>query len=192
MAVPPLSSAPASPEDKSALRARMRRVRAAFVDGGRPPLVAPPPFIELLRPGMTVAGYVAIGGEADPLPLLEAATARGCRTALPHVTTMDAPMRFLAWRPGDPLERGPFALLQPRADAIELAPDIVLTPLVAFDGALNRLGQGAGFYDRAFAKLADALRIGVAWSIQQIDHVPTDPWDAPLDAIITERSWITR
>jgi 5-formyltetrahydrofolate cyclo-ligase len=81
--------------------------------------------------------------------------------------------------------------LQPLLSAEACAPDLILTPLVGFDRALNRLGQGAGYYDRAFAARPDSLRIGIAWSIQECDGLMTDPWDMPLDAVLTEKEWIT-
>ena len=100
-------------------------------------------------------------------------------------------MRFLAWATGDDLVPGPFGLFQPHHEAPDLAPDIILTPLLAFDSKLDRLGQGAGYYDRAFAQFPHALRIGVAWNVQCVDALPVDPWDMPLDAVITESGWIT-
>ena len=174
-------------EDKAVLRAHMRRLRMTH-DG---PALAVPTVLRtrLARPGI-IASYLPIGGEVDPAPIVETALALGWRIALPHVTTRAAPMRFLGWAPSDPLVAGPFGLRQPAFDAPELVPDLILTPLVAFDHALNRLGQGAGYYDRAFAALPDALRIGVAWSVQQVPKVPVDAWDIALHAIVTEREWI--
>lgn len=137
-----------------------------------------------------VSGYVSDGEEVDSIPILFAAIDRGLHVALPHVATKDAPMRFLRWTPGDPLVPGAFGLLQPRSDAEELAPDLVLAPLVGFDRTLARIGQGAGFYDRAFARLPQARRIGLAWSIQEVEALPTDPWDVPLHGVATEREWI--
>jgi 5-formyltetrahydrofolate cyclo-ligase len=176
--------------DKSGLRAMMRAGRDEFV-ARNAAIVAPlPPLIDLFRPDLVVAAYIAIGSEADPRELIEAALARGCEIVLPHVTSRNAPMRFLAWRPGDPLQAGVFGLSQPAADAHERAPDIILTALLAFDGVLNRLGQGAGHYDRAFAALPQAFRIGVGWSMQQVESIPVESWDVPLHAVITERDWI--
>ena len=130
-------------------------------------------------------------GEADPSALARAAVAAGCAIALPHVTTRDLPMRFLAWDAEADLIPGPFGLHHPPHDAPALAPDIVLTPLIAFDAALNRLGQGAGYYDRAFAAFPDAWRIGIAWSVQRVDALYVEPWDMPLHAVATEQDWIT-
>lgn len=173
--------------EKAALRARMRAARASFQGA---PLPLPARFETLLaRPGV-IASYLPVRGEADPGTITDAARARGWRIALPHVCTRDAPMRFLAWKPGDPLLPGPMGLRQPPADAPPLIPDLILTPLVAFDAAGNRLGQGAGYYDRAFAALPAARRIGIAWSFQQIPAVPVDAWDVPLHGIVTEQGWI--
>ena len=153
--------------------------------------VAPSPLKSLFTAGRTVAAYVALGSEADPFALLRAAHDAGCRTALPHVTSKASPMQFLSWSPGEPLETGPFGLIQPLASNAAVAPDIVLAPLVAFDNRLARLGQGAGHYDRALSILSGVTVVGVAWSVQKTDFVPTDPWDIPLDYILTEKEWMT-
>ncbi len=137
-----------------------------------------------------VSGYVSDGAEVDPTPILFAAIDRGLTVALPHVAGREAPMRFLRWEPGDVLIPGAFGLLQPGSDAEEVDPDLILTPLVGFDRSLARIGQGAGFYDRVFARLPDARRIGLAWSVQEIETLPTDPWDVPMHGIATEREWI--
>lgn len=178
--------------DKTALRARIRKTRNAFVAGHPPPIAPPPAFLARLDHGLTLASYVPVGSEADPSLLARAAVDQGCAIALPHVTTRAEPMRFLAWDTEASLVAGPFNLQQPVHDAAALVPDIILTPLLAFDAKLNRLGQGAGHYDRAFAAFPDAWRIGVAWSVQQVDALPTDPWDLPLHAIVTELDWMTR
>ena len=178
--------------DKRALRARIRAARDAFF-AGRPPAIVPPPeLLALLTPGLTVTSYVPIGSEADPAPLARAAVEAGCRIALPHVTIRTEPMRFLAWDTEAALQAGPYGLSQPASHVSALVPDIILTPLLAFDAKLDRLGQGAGYYDRAFAEFPHARRIGVAWSVQQVDSLPTDPWDMPLHAIITETGWSER
>lgn len=185
-------------EDKPSLRRKFRATRDLFVAeaGSGEKAIAfshlPSPLAGLCTAGRVVAGYVAIGSEADPARLIEGAAALGCITALPHVTGKVAPMRFLQWTVGDPLEKGPFGLSQPCGDAPEIRPDIVLVPLVAFDTRLMRLGQGAGHYDRALSMLDDSAAIGIAWSVQATDILPTEPWDVPLDAVLTERSWISR
>lgn len=177
--------------DKRQIRQAARAARDAFVAAGPRGIAVPGAFAAMLRPGLVVASYVAIGSEADPSPLARAAAAAGCALALPHVVSREAPITFLSWREAATLVTGPFGLRQP-AEGTEVSPDLILTPLVAFDPALNRIGQGAGHYDRAFAALPDAARIGVAWSVQQVAAIAADPWDRPLDAIVTEEGWTTR
>ncbi len=173
---------------KPALRARLRALR----DGaGGEPIVPPPAFIQRLAPGLVVASYFAVGGEADPARFVTAALAAGCRLVLPHVVDRAAALRFLTWPADAALVGGPFGLRQPAGDLPELAPAIILTPLVGFDRRGNRLGQGAAHYDRAFAAHPSAWRVGIAWSVQEVDELRPDPWDMPLHAIATDKEWIT-
>ena len=175
--------------DKRTLRIELRATRDAFAQiAFVPPLK---PFRNRLTPTAIIASYIPVGNEADPAAFVHAARTAGCRLALPHVTDRASPLRFLAWPADAVLVPGPFGLSQPAADLPELAPDIVLTPLVGFDRNGNRLGQGAGHYDRAFAAHPNAWRIGLAWSIQEVDALSPDPWDIPLHAIVTEKEWIT-
>lgn len=176
--------------DKLALRARLRAERDRFASESCVAILAPPGFAERLKPDMTIATYIPLGSEADPAQLAAAAASLGCRLALPHVVDRAAPIRFLGWEFGDPLTDGPYGLRQPDATREEVAPDVILTPLVGFDARLNRLGQGAAHYDRAFARYGDAWRVGVAWSVQQVPAIPNDIWDVPLHAVITEEGMI--
>ena len=177
--------------DKRALRARIRATRDTFVASRPGAIAVDARFLDQLRPGSVVASYTPVGSEADPHPLEAAALARGCRLALPLVVDKPTPLRFLAWDEGAALAAGPFGLANPHPHWEEVAPDVVLTPLLAFDAALNRLGQGAGHYDRAFAEFPKAWRLGVAWSVQRVAALPADPWDVPLHAVVTETGWIT-
>ena len=143
-----------------------------------------------LQPRATVSAYWPIGSEIDTACLLEGLHKAGHRLALPHVTSRTAPLRFLAWSPADPLIEGPFGLHQPMSDTPEVAPDVILAPLLGFDRMLNRIGYGAGHYDRAFAAHPHARRIGLAWKVQQCEAIPVDSWDVPLHAVATEEDWI--
>ena len=174
--------------EKPALRAQLRAARDAFPGAAFPPSLEP--FTCRLAPGTVVASYIPVGNEVRPRALVEAARAAGCRLALPHVVDRVTPLRFLAWPPDATLVPGPLGLYQPMPDAPELNPDIILTPLVGFDRCGNRLGQGAGHYDRAFAVHPDAWRVGLAWSVQEVPALTPDPWDIPLHAIVTELEWI--
>lgn len=111
------------------------------------------------------------------------------RTALPHLTP-EKSMIFREWKLGDPLIRHAMGMEEPKAEATEFIPEIILTPLIAFDGDGYRLGYGGGYYDRTMEALRalekPPLFIGVAFSLQEVEQVPTDANDAPLDGILTE------
>jgi 5-formyltetrahydrofolate cyclo-ligase len=80
-------------------------------------------------------------------------------------------------------------ILEPPADAATLRPDVVLVPLLAFDGSGHRLGYGGGYYDRTLARLrADGplLVVGVAYSAQEVDRLPGTEHDQRVDAVLTE------
>ena len=196
MAVPPPSSNPLAPDPaKIQLREALRVQRAAHVaaigaDGAH---AAAQAAMERILPhiplGATVSLYLALKDELDPDPLVAALHARGHDLALPALFDRSA-MRFLAWAPGDPLERGPMRLRQPLASAPERVPDLIVTPLLGFDRLGHRIGYGAGHYDRAFQRLPGAHRIGLTWAIQETDRIPHDPWDVPLHAIVTEQEFI--
>ncbi len=125
----------------------------------------------------TIGAYCPLPLEISPLPALATAS----NVAFPAFATRHDPFCFLI---GDPVEPGPFNILQPLLSASQVYPDLVLVPLVAADRAGARLGQGKGHYDRVLGDLRrrGALLIGVGWAVQLIDdHIPVDPWDVPLD-----------
>jgi 5-formyltetrahydrofolate cyclo-ligase len=128
-----------------------------------------------------VAGYHPLGSEISPLPAMEEARAVGAIAAFPCFPNPGKPFRFLA---GDPLEPGPFGIMQPARRHPAVDPDLVLVPLIAIDGHGTRLGRGKGHYDRALVRLKKnrARLIGVGWPIQRlVDTIPRDDWDVPLD-----------
>ena len=145
---------------------------------------------ELQRPGF-VAGYWAVRGEVPLHALL--APAPPFTYCLP-VLTPERALKFSPWRFGDDVVPNGFGIPEP-AEAERLEPatmDVVLLPLVAFDRAGNRLGSGAGYYDRSFEFLRERVRpskpllIGVAYGFQEVESLHVQPWDVPLDLIATE------
>lgn len=177
---------------KSHARSDAKAVRQAFVVAMTPAqrcaaaIMLAGRIEEKLGDARVVAAYLPIGSEIDTLPIIDRLARRNIVIALPHVTGRTAPMRFLVWAPGDPLPSGPMGLRQPASDAPEVYPDLILTPLLTFDGRLHRLGYGAGHYDRAFTAQPLARRIGLAWSIQRVAAIADDPWDVPLHGVATE------
>lgn len=173
--------------DKVALRRLGRERRQAFVRGlppeerGRLEHRLAQVLEPLLVKSRVAGGYAPLPSEISPLPALEAAAARGTLLAFPAFADHQSRFRFLA---GEPVEPGPWAILQPALDSPHVYPDLVLLPLVAVDRKGTRLGQGKGHYDRAAAELRGhgALLIGVGWAVQMLDEeIPADSWDLPLD-----------
>ncbi|WP_187336276.1 5-formyltetrahydrofolate cyclo-ligase [Novosphingopyxis iocasae] len=183
--------------DKPSLRRHFREKRRAYCDAMRPAdrarafSVPPSVMTPLLSDQPVVAGYCAIGREADPARLLRAAEARNCPIALPWFADREAPMLFRQWKAGEPLHEAPFGGGQPAPDSPELTPSLLILPLVAFDRSGTRLGHGGGHYDRALEGLPDAVTVGLAWSAQEAAELPRERWDIPLTHILTEREWIT-
>jgi 5-formyltetrahydrofolate cyclo-ligase len=139
-------------------------------------------------PGGPVAGYWPYKSEADPRPLMQALSAYGRTLALPVI---DHPnVIFRRWIEGVDLVDAGFGTLGPDASADEVRPAILLVPLAAFDRRGARIGWGQGHYDRVIARLLSdgepLLTIGIAFSFQEVDGIPAEPHDRPLDLIATE------
>lgn len=178
--------------DKTSLRTLARDRRSAFVATLDPLAhrlafkVLPSPLARRIADARTVALYMALDDEAPAQRLAAFLIAQGKTVALPRVLDRLGSMDFLPWTPDAPLVPGPFRTSHPEPGDGPVTPDVIIAPLVGFDRGMNRLGQGGGYYDRAFARFPDALRIGVAWSVQELDDVPADPWDLPLHMVLTE------
>lgn len=149
----------------------------------------PAPLEALVATHAVTGAYAAWGDEPDILSMLaDKAEAHGI--ALPHHAGRVEMLTFRRWRPADPLAKGPWGTPQPANSSDSATPTLILCPLVGFDRSGGRIGQGGGHYDRWFAAHPDALRIGVGWSVQEIDATPIEPTDMALDAVLTEQEFI--
>ena len=182
-------------QQKQKLREKLRFRRKHFAANleGMAQLAAfralPAPLTELLAEHAIVGAYVAWGDEPDILPMFADLAAAGA-LALPHHAARIDAMGFRRWQTGEALLKGPWSTRQPADDASPAAPDLIFCPLVGFDRQGGRIGQGGGHYDRYFGAHPDALRIGVGWSVQEIDAAPRESTDMALDAILTEQEFI--
>ncbi len=144
--------------------------------------------LPILREASIVSGYRAVRGEIDIDAALILMVESGVTVTVPRV--IGDHLEFLPWQPDLDAASGSFGIQEPIGGVpVPLhRHDVVLAPLVAFDSQGHRLGQGGGYYDRALgATGADRpVVIGVAHSFQQVDLVPIEPWDIPLDAAVTE------
>ncbi|MEM9704905.1 MAG: 5-formyltetrahydrofolate cyclo-ligase [Pseudomonadota bacterium] len=177
---------------KQILRARMKAVRADVALPNAPAQAAAN-FMSSIetRPGACVALYFPVKGELDTWPLAEALFADGLEVALPVVFGRRKPLIFRRYTEGQTLIKGRFGIDTPDETAPEVTPDIVVTPLLAFDREGRRLGYGGGFYDRTLEMLRNnrkTIAVGFAFASQEVDAVPTGPLDQRLDWVVTERA----
>ena len=135
-----------------------------------------------------IGGYYPSNNEIDDLDILDLLKKKNFNVLLP-ITKKDNQMDFYSWSRNDPLRINKFGIPEPVSSKI-FYPDILLVPLVAYDSCLNRLGYGGGYYDRYFQKLEKikkVIKIGLAFSFQEISSIPINQHDKRLDFIITEK-----
>ncbi len=145
-----------------------------------------------------VAGYWPMRSEADPRAVMVELKQRDVAMALPAMTPradgQGREISFRTWSPWEPIVPGGFGTLIPQEDTEAVQPSVLIVPLLAFDAGCRRLGYGKGHYDRAIAGLrrrGPVIAIGIAYAAQQVDRVPTEAHDQPLDAVVTENG-VTR
>ena len=138
-----------------------------------------------------IGGYYPVNFEIDDLELLKKLEKKKFEISLP-VIKKNFQMDFYKWSFSNPLKINKYGIPEPEIKNI-VYPDILLIPLVAFDKNLNRLGYGGGYYDRLIEKLSkkkNIIKIGLAFSIQEIDKVPINVNDQKLDYIVTNKNII--
>ena len=143
--------------------------------------------------GVIVSGFMPLKTEINPLPLMRKFAAAGARLALPAIAGRGKPLTMRAFAFGDELASGQWGIREPKPDAPEVAPDVLLVPLLAFDRTGHRVGYGAGYYDMTIAALRakkPVVAVGIAFAAQEIETVPITPHDARLDLVLTEREVI--
>jgi 5-formyltetrahydrofolate cyclo-ligase len=143
--------------------------------------------------GMIVSGFMPMKSEINPLPLMRKLAEAGARLALPAIAGRGKPLIMRAYAFGDALARGQWDIREPKPDAAEVAPDILLVPLAAFDRIGHRIGYGAGYYDltlRALRAKTPITAMGLAFAAQEISQVPATTRDERLDFVLTEREVI--
>lgn len=151
-------------------------------------------LLEQLRghSGQVISGYMPIRTEIDPLPAMLGMMAHS-RVTVPVIQGDGLPLIFREWTPDAEMIDGPFGAMVP-AEGDFLDPTVLIVPLLAFDREGYRLGYGGGYYDRTLEELrakGPCTAIGFAFAAQEIDCVPREDTDQPMDMIITENGVIT-
>jgi len=170
---------------RDALPAAERQAAAAAIAARAFPVPVPP--------GAIVSAFFPMGSEISPMPLLKRLADKGAKLALPVVAGRGKPLIMRAWKVGDALDTGVWGIRQPKAEAPEVDPDILIVPLLAFDRTGHRIGYGAGYYDMTIVRLRgikSITAIGLAFAAQEIPKVPATERDARLDLVLTEREII--
>lgn len=149
----------------------------------------------------TIAAYLPFDGEVDTRSLISTAIDAGKTVCLPVLVNDGKKMKFTVYTPEQRLVPNDYGIEEPApgnrhyvaADQLEL----VLTPLVAFDHSLNRIGMGAGYYDRCFSFLRQRGNktkprlIGLAYDFQRITEIEAREWDVALSGVATEIAFYT-
>ncbi len=182
--------------DRKALRTELRQRRREILPAGRIAAAQSLASRLLALPFAPatghVAGYWAMDGEIA-LHAWQLGLPAGATYCLP-VLHEDRCLRFAPWRPGEPLKANRYGIPEPDVTSEQLiepsAMSMVVLPLVGFDAGGQRLGMGAGWYDRSFAFRRDMRAspwlVGAAFGIQRVERLASESWDVPLDAICTE------
>ncbi|HEX4872912.1 MAG TPA: 5-formyltetrahydrofolate cyclo-ligase [Nevskiaceae bacterium] len=183
-----------SPPDKSTLRrlARARRLAVPAAERRRAAQAAARAALRLIgRRPCCVALYLESGSELSTAPLRRALWAAGHRVVVPAILPGHR-LRFHALTAASRLRRGAMDIREPcqRRPVPLSAIEVLILPLLAVDAAGTRLGAGGGYYDRLLARCRGRrrpLRVGYAYAVQQLPTIPREPWDVPLQALVTER-----
>lgn len=178
-------------EAKAALRNRARAARASLDHGERADaaVAAARNFFNAiaLQAGDVVAAYWRIRDELDCQPILVKLMDSNQKVVLPVVMGPEEPLDLRVWEQGASLYESGFGTLAPSELAPRAEPDIVIMPLLGFDNRGTRLGYGGGYYDRTLACMSKKpLLVGLAFAAQELDRIPREPHDVPLDVIVTE------
>lgn len=141
----------------------------------------------------SVAIFWPVGTEPDTLLMAQALTYHEIIVALPCAGAMGEPLTFRGWKQGQALVEGAMRIPEPAPGARQVQPDLIFTPMTAFDRRGYRIGYGGGYYDATLAQIRasrSAPAIGIAFAAQEINRVPAEEHDQPLDLILTESELI--
>ncbi|MDH5377638.1 MAG: 5-formyltetrahydrofolate cyclo-ligase [Gammaproteobacteria bacterium] len=144
----------------------------------------------------SMAFYLANDGELDPAYARDYGLLAGNKVYLPALhRSFRFHMRFAPYMKNCRLTENKFGIPEPQCALAQLRYagnlDAIFIPLVAFDKKGNRLGMGGGYYDRTLAFLRTRriwkkpLLVGLAYDFQQVDSLPSDPWDIPMQYLVT-------
>lgn len=146
-------------------------------------------YLAMNAEASVISGYMPMRTEISPLAAMTVMHGQDKRICVPVILGKDRPLEFREWTPDCEMVEGAFGALIPvGTEALE--PDLLITPLLAWDRKGYRLGYGGGFYDRTLEQLRAgrrAIAVGFAYSVQEVPKVPREATDQSLDALVTEK-----
>ncbi|MGX2970453.1 5-formyltetrahydrofolate cyclo-ligase [Ursidibacter sp. B-7004-1] len=184
-------------EQRNQLRKQMRAKRQALtLDEQRfAAQNITPKSLELIEyySAQHLAFYLPFNGEISPLPLIEKLRSMGKKIYLPVLHPFSShQLLFLRFDDEADLSPNRFGILEPKLDVRKVLPiselEMIFVPLVACDTQGNRLGMGGGFYDRTLSQAKHLISVGLAHQCQQLECLPLESWDEPLDYIVIGNS----
>lgn len=194
----------ASPINKRALRQQIRKQRRSISPANQKKasrcLLTQLYRSKLLLRHNFIALYLGSDGELNPEHLIKLLWRYKKHVYLPVIHPFsNRTLFFCRIQAHTPLIANKFGILEPDLKHTQRLPkhliSLVLMPLVAFDKKGNRMGMGGGFYDKSFAyKLSKGVPhkpklIGIAHHFQEQTALPIEPWDVPLDGILTDKGY---
>ncbi|ARB93447.1 5-formyltetrahydrofolate cyclo-ligase [Legionella longbeachae] len=181
---------------KKALRDTMKQIRSKLTASYR--LTASNQIctrirsLEQYRDAQKIAFYSAAHGEIDLDELWKSACLQGKLCYFPVINEDNLTLSFLPATPDTIFKKNRYGIDEPDVSHSLAIPmeeiNLALVPIVAFDVRCIRIGMGAGYYDRTFKNNEDCLLFGVAYQFQRVDYIDPEPWDIPLNAVITQRA----
>ncbi len=177
---------------KAQIREQARKHRSRIDVFAEDPEDAARLFFETITPTQDkiIAAYAPKGREFDALCVLEAALDKGHKTVLPVMQSDSRILKFHEWDQQTVMRANTYGIEEPfNTNVIE--PDIIITPLLAFDRRGTRLGQGGGYYDATLKHYRDRkniIAVGMAYSTQAVlFNLPSEDHDEALDWVITPK-----
>jgi 5-formyltetrahydrofolate cyclo-ligase len=150
-------------------------------------------LIPILKERETVLVYASKCPEVDTMPLIKWLLKEEKTVVVPIIQREDCSLRLSCLADPAVLVPSTFQVPEPIGHEIPADPstiEVVIVPMLAFDTAGNRLGYGAGYYDRFLAQHPDLLTIGLAFSCQEVPSLPAEENDIRIDWIVTEQGVI--
>lgn len=186
---------------KTPLRAELRKKRAAFLALQKKAELRAAftkhilSFLEgCAQDPCLVYAFWPLPQEPDITGALASLGERSYSIGLPTIVSLTSPLVFCSWTPDTPLVSSPhvpfLSLLEPGTSELTQAPSVVFVPCLGVDSQGTRLGYGKGCYDRTLTQLQrrnpQCSIVGVCFASGVVSHLPQEPHDVPLDAVITE------